>query len=219
MNELETTIREQQKRLKRYDNIDGTGEIVFGCMLLGFALSSALSPLLPSPSGWARFPGMLLTLMLPVYGVLGLGGWAKKVIKRRVTYCRTGFVIPRRDRKPVAMALAYALMGAAVSAALALLLWLGARHAAVGFGRPLTLSLYVAPYIFAARYTTPEHKWKMWFALVMTLIWVSASFVVLTFHAFVLLTLSSFGLLWLASGFLTLCLFIRKTQPLEAEAE
>jgi hypothetical protein len=30
MNDIETAIRERQERLKRYDSIDGTGEMFFG---------------------------------------------------------------------------------------------------------------------------------------------------------------------------------------------
>ena len=220
MNDLETTIREQQKRLKRYDNIDGTGEMFLGSMYLGFSLSTLLSPLLPPHSFWTGFPGAPLSMMLPVYGVLALAGWATGLIKRRITYRRTGYVLRRRDKKAVALALVFAVgVSAALSAGVGLLLWYGMRHNAVSATRLFMLSLYVAPYVFVSRVTTPEHKWKIWFAALMALFSVVASFSGWTMDFLSRATMSTFGVLWIASGLITLRLFVRHTQPIAVEDE
>jgi MFS family permease len=220
MNELETTIREQQKRLKRYDNIDGTGEMFFGAMLLGFLLSTLLAPLLPPHSFWTRFPGMLLAMLGPVYAVLGLAGWGVKTIKRRITYRRTGYVLPRRDKKAVALALVYAFVLSAVAAAgLALLLKFGMRHNAVSVPRLLMLSVGVATYVFVTRVTTPEQQCKMWFAALMALVAVAASFSGWTMEIFNPATMAALGVIWIASGLFTLRFFIRHTQPMAEDDE
>jgi hypothetical protein len=221
MNELETAIREQQKRLKRYDNIDGTGEMFFGSMSLGFALSTAVASQLPPHSFWTTgFPGMLLSMLLPVYGVLALAGWGTKIIKRRITYRRTGYVLPRRDKKAVALGLVYALvLSAAVSAMFFLLLRFGMRHNAVSISRLLMMSSYVAIYVLYTRVATPEHKWKTWLAALMALVAVVASFSGWPIHVLSLVTLPTFGVLWIASGLITLWLFVRHTQPAAQDDE
>jgi hypothetical protein len=221
MNNLETTIREQQKRLKRYDNIDGTGEMFFGSMMLGFLLSTALSPLLPPHSFWTGFPGIgLVSMLAPVYAVLGLAGWGIKIIKRSVTYRRTGYVLPLRDKKAVALGVVYALvLSAAVSAGLALLLKFGTRHNSVSLPRLLMLSVGVATYVFFTRVTTPEQQCKMWFAALMALVAVAASFSGWTMEIFDPATMAAFGVIWIASGLITLRLFIRRTQPAAEDPE
>jgi hypothetical protein len=177
MNEIETAIRERQKRLKRYDNIDGTGEMFLGCMLLGFLLAAVVQSRIPPHSYWQGFPGMLLPMLLPVYGVLGLAWWGVKTIKNRITYRRTGYAVPRRDKKAVALGLVYTLsLSSALSAMFVLLIWIGKRHNAVSLSRLLMMSGYVAAYVFFTRKTAPEHKWKMWFAALMGLVSVVASF-------------------------------------------
>jgi hypothetical protein len=220
MNDLESTIREQQKRLKRYDNIDGTGEMFFGAMMLGFLLSTLLSHLIPPRSFWTGFPGMLLSMLLPVYAVLGLTGWGVKIIKRRITYRRTGYVLPLRDKKAVALGLVYAfVLSASAAAALGLLLRFGTRHNSVSLPRLLMLSVGVATYVFFTRVTTPEQQCKMWFAALMALVAVAASFSGWTMEIFNPATMAAFGVIWIASGLITLRLFIRRTQPVVQEDE
>jgi hypothetical protein len=220
MNELETAIREQQKRLKRYDNIDGTGEMFFGCMMLGFLLSTALSPLLSPHSLWTGLPGALVSMLVPVYGVLGLAWWGTKIVKRRITYRRTGYVVPRRDKKAVALGLVYVfVLSAAVAAVLGLFLRFATRHNVVSLPRLLMLSVGVATYVFFTRVTTPEYKWKTWFAALMALVSVAASFSGWTRAAFDAATMSTFGAIWIASGLITLRLFIRRTQPMAEDGE
>jgi MFS family permease len=220
MNELETTIREQQKRLKRYDNIDGTGEMFFGCMFLGFVLAGALASLFPPHSYWTRFPGMLLSWLLLAYAVLAFGGWGVKIIKNRITYRRTGYVLPRRDKKAVALTLVYAFcLSVALSALMFLLLRFGMRHNAVSISRLLMMSSYVAMYVLYTRVATPEHKWKMWLAALMAIVAVVASFSGWPIYVLSLMTLPLFGVIWIASGLITLRLFVRHTQPIAVEDE
>jgi hypothetical protein len=73
---------------------------------------------------------------------------------------------------------------------------------------------YVAAYVFYAKMTTPEHKWKMWFAALMALVAVAASFSGWTTEVLFLVTLPVFGVIGIVSGLITLHLFIRRTQPI-----
>ena len=220
MNDLETTIQEQQKRLKRYDNIDGTGEMFFGCMMLGFVLAGALESQLQPHSFWTGFPGKLLSTLLPLCGVLGLARWGTKILKRRITYRRTGYVLPRRNKEAVALGLVYVFcLGTGVSVVLGLQLRFGMRHNAVSLPRLLMMSTYVAAYVFYTRLTTPEHRWKMWFAALMALVSGAASFSGWTMEILSLVTLPLFGVIWIASGIITLGLFVRHTQPVAQEDE
>jgi hypothetical protein len=153
-------------------------------------------------------------MLLPVYLVLGLAWWGVKIIKRRITYCRTGYVLPRRDKKAVALGLVYGLVfGAAVPTLIFLLHRFGVRPQAISLHRLLMLGTSVATYVFFARMTTPEHKWKMWFAALMALVAVPSSFFGWTMEVLSPLTLPLFGVIWFASGLITLRLFVRHSQP------
>jgi len=80
-------------RPKRYDNIDGTGEMFFGLMFLGFALLGWLQGSLPTHSVWKTHSLLNLLFMYLVLGpVLGMGFLGQKWVKRRFTWRRTGYV-------------------------------------------------------------------------------------------------------------------------------
>jgi hypothetical protein len=93
---MENTIQEYAARPKRYANIDGTGEMVVGLTLLGFALAGYLEALLPDGSTtWMRVAVIFARLALAV----GLAYWTRHAIKRRITWPRTGYVAYPRHGK------------------------------------------------------------------------------------------------------------------------
>jgi MFS family permease len=209
---MSVQIEDFRKRPKRYENIDGTSEMFFGCMWLGFALYSAVSPLLPSRPAWL----MLLWMNGTVLSGIGLGMWAAKTIKDRITYRRTGYVAYRCEKKRTALVMALAMIVSAVlAAALVLLLRWGLRHNAVSLTRLGMLSVAVATYACMVTFMSPEHRWKLWLAALMALFSVGVSFGGWEREIFNGISTLFFGLVWLASGLITLFLYIRRTRPAE----
>ena len=209
-------IEDFRKRPKRYENIDGTSEMFFGCMWLGFALWYMLLPLLTTESFW---PQMLFMNGVPL-SVLGLGGWGVKIIKNRITYRRTGYVAYRCEKKRTALVMALAMIVSAVlAAALVFLLRWGLRHDAVSLTRLGMLSVAVATYACMVTFMSREHRWKLWLVALMALFSVGFSFGAWEMDVFGRISTLFFGLVWLTSGLITLFLYIRHTRPAEQEAE
>jgi hypothetical protein len=209
-------IEDFRKRPKRYENIDGTSEMFFGCMWLGFALWYMLHPLLTTESFW---PQMLFMNGVPL-SVLGLGGGGVKIIKNRITYRRTGYVAYRCEKKRTALVMALAMIVSAVlAAALVLLLRWGLRHNAVSLTRLGMLSVAVATYACMVTFMSREHRWKLWLVALMALFSVGFSFGGWEMDVFGRISTLFFGSVFLASGLITLFLYIRRTRPTEQEAE
>lgn len=81
------------ERHKLYDNIDGTGEMFMGLMLLGFALLGYLQAILPEHSIWrTNMFASLLFMYAVLILVLGPGYLLRRVIKKHITWPRTGYV-------------------------------------------------------------------------------------------------------------------------------
>lgn len=91
---MKSELQNYIARPKRYDNIDGTGEMVVGLILWGYALAGYLEALLPqNASTRLRVVVILAALML----ALGLAFGVRRAIKRFITWPRTGYVAyPRR---------------------------------------------------------------------------------------------------------------------------
>ena len=51
---MEPELQSTLGRLKRYDNIDGTGEMFMGLMILGFTLLAYLQGVVPKNSIWRQ---------------------------------------------------------------------------------------------------------------------------------------------------------------------
>ena len=84
---------DQSGRAKRYDNIDGTGEMFMGLMMLAFALLGYLQTILPEHSIWRTNMFASMAFMYLILGaVLALGFLGQKFIKRNFTWPRTGYV-------------------------------------------------------------------------------------------------------------------------------
>jgi hypothetical protein len=210
----QSEIQDYVKRPGRYSNIDGSGEMTFGAMYLAFALLGYLQSILPKDSTWRHDFSGLLFMYIVLVPAMGLAWWGTKAIKKYITYPRTGYVAYNwaAKRSVVAMIVA-GVAGAVVSAAFAFAVFYARRHNAVDFLRMGMLIGYGAPYL-GAPFLSKGHSWKWFVALFMAVglavVSVTARGDVLELFPPVALFV---GLTWLASGGITLYLYIRRTHP------
>jgi hypothetical protein len=197
-------IEDYRKRPLRYVNIDGTSEIFFGCMFLGFALLGAFDTHSLKEHPW---PGVLWFCAI-LLSALGLGWWATRLIKNRITYRRTGYVAYRRDKKTRALTIAAA---AAVPVGIVLLMQWGLPHNAVSFIQLGLVSAPAALFVLMSR----EHRWKLGLAALIALFSVGLVFGGPEMEVLQKIYKLFFGLVFLASGLITLWLYIRRTRPAE----
>lgn len=234
---MKNELQDYMARPKRYDNIDGTGEMFMGLMILGFALLGYLQTILPAHSMW-RTNGIagLLFMYAVLVPVWGLGFGMQKLIKKKVTWPRTGYVAYGRapgmsptthgDRKiwwtgMFSIALAGAVIAAVLGASLAILMVLGKKHhGALSLARGLYLAFWVPIYAFWVSRMGREQPWKWLVLLAMALglvvigLFGPGDFIKLS-HTVTLFV----GLMWLLSGGATLLSYLRRTQPPVREAE
>jgi hypothetical protein len=152
-----------QNRPKRYQNIDGTGELSFGLMILAFALTSYLDPIAHRTG---ILPRGLAGLLLYMYGMLVpfllLGVFATRAIKKYITYPRTGYVVYRRitpenARRTIIFWIAVFLAAAGVAAVAALI----QRYHDNGWTRAAMIAGFLGPYMVLAHQARREHPWKL----------------------------------------------------------
>lgn len=190
MKEEEIQIQDYLSRPARYANIDGVNELTWGAMLCGFYCLDWLHDITSRDSLWhQRWAQMLYitALMLLIY-------LAGKAIKRYVTYPRTGFVAypDTAGRRMVPLvAFAVAIPTALVAAAV---MRNGLRMATLLGASNLLF------YAFAAR---PLRPWKYGIMLIIAAgtLWVADAYAILLF-----------GSAFLASGVITLTLYLRQTR-------
>ena len=95
---MNNKIQETQKRLIRYDYVDGTPDLAFGGLFLLMTIIYAIL---------AAFPGLSNSPFssIIIWAVFGGGGfligWLPQRLKERVTYARTGYVAYRRQGRPI----------------------------------------------------------------------------------------------------------------------
>jgi hypothetical protein len=213
-------IHEYLMRPRRYDNIDGTGEMAMGVMMLGFALVLYLQSILPRTSIWMHGWTSMLFMYVIMVPVLCLGYWGVKAIKKYVTYPRTGYVafppVTKSGALPIVL-----IVSAAVGAAVTFFVIRFARwHDAMTLKRAITVALLVAPYGWFIFRLGGEHRWK-WFVLT----FLAAGLVVISLAvpgdmiAYCRLAFPFVGGVWVASGVATLYLYLRCTQAPSRETE
>jgi len=201
-NELDDYVR----RPVRYKNIDGIWEMGVGFLWVGMALFDRVWAIAPGSSAWYRksmHAMCLVVLALVIY--YGVG-----VLKKRITYPRTGYVKyqPAGARPWIAGVIAAAL--ALATYALVLRRFTGLLPLTVGCAG------FGALYAFGTRL---DAAWR-WVVLVLMVGGpVAISTLSLGREWADTLSLGFFGLTWLASGAITLCLYLRRTRPFELEAK
>lgn len=232
--ELEHTLMQH----KRYDNIDGTGEMFMGLMFLGFALLGYLQTVLPEHSMWRTNGFGLLFIYAVLVPVLGLGYLVQRVIKKHITWPRTGYVahhsiwrliltprsagvdagfgMPTRKGCWGAM-LAFVLVTAVVSAGFAVVMVFEMRQQhgpLVLLLRVAYLVFWVPLYAFWVFRMGREQRWKwlvlFFMALGLTAIGLIVPGSIVELSRWVMLFV---GLMWILSGGITLSLYLRHTHP------
>jgi hypothetical protein len=227
---------------KRYDNIDGTGEMLMGMMMLGFGLLGYLQSILPKDSIWRT--NFFLSLLF-MYGVLflavGPGYLIRWAIKRRITFPRTGYVAlgvgPHYtsagggDLRAKVKKSYWALMvisggiAAAVAVGVVYLVAIQIRHVSsmmwlVGVGYVGYLGLWVLLYAFWIWRMGREHRWKWLMLLVMALgLLVIGIFGPGNYVEVARPVMLFVGTVWVFSGLATFCSYLRHTKPTTPETE
>lgn len=229
-------------RLKRYDNIDGTGEMFFGFMMLGFTLLSWLQTLIPKDSLWHNTLGGNLGFTYLVLGcALGAGWLVRWAIKRWLTWPRTGYAVmptavkPRPEDAPVVKRARWfglmipAIVGglvAVVATAIALIVARERQHPD-SFGWVATvgyvgyLFFWVPLYAFFIRQVGGGHGWKWIFVGLMTLglagIGIRGGGG--SFHDLGRPVMGLVGSVWMLSGLTTLVVYLWQHPRPEPEAK
>jgi hypothetical protein len=213
-------IRTYTNRLKRYDNIDGTAEMLMGLMWLAFAASSYLDAILPKTRWWNGIGGGLLAPAILVL-VLGPGYWIRRIIKKRITWPRTGYAAyPSGGKSWRIKMVTVCLICTVVSSGFVVLMIFASRHGGMNIFQMGYLTIMLAAYVYWVSFVGKGHWWK----------WLLVVFMALGFLTIALVVPGDFielarpamlfvGLVWLASGGLTLHFYIRHTQPPALEAE
>jgi hypothetical protein len=221
---MKDELRNYMGRPKRYVNIDGTGEMSLGVMMLGFALLSFLMSYLRGvlPEGWSgkHDPAGLLLLFGGMVAILGLIQWGTKAIKKRVTWPRTGYVAYPRDGK-FRWAAALTFVGAGVFAAgFTCLMLFARRHDATSLARMGYLAILPAAYAIFIYRLRSEPPWKWLVLLFMALGLLAIGLIVPGDILELWRPVGLFvGLTWLGSGAATLYWYMRHTQPPAPAAE
>jgi hypothetical protein len=225
-------------RPKRYDKNDGTAEMVIGIMAMGFALLGSWEAILQQNSIWRHGFANALLFFAGVLLMAGLMHWVPRAIKRRITWPRTGYVAynlggPTAKSKKIfwtvmIVVVVFSAANGAIVAYLTRLLdpgssgphrvVLGGRQDWINFGWIGVAPLYVAIYGWLICRNDRNHPWK-WLVLLFMALELFAIAVVAPgdFAALGRTMLLATGLTWIASGGVTLYLFVRHTQrPAEA---
>jgi hypothetical protein len=230
---MNNELQDYMGRPKRYENIDGTGEIYMGLMILGFGLLNYLQTVLPKDSLWSTngFAGLLFMYLILI-PVLALGYWGGKAIKKRITWPRTGYVaygVAGADAKAKkafwSVMLAVAIIAAVIAAGMAGLVALERRHLGAmtglaGVGYVVYLAFWVPLYAFWVWRMGGGHPWKwlvlLFMALGLLVIGLIGPGNIIEVARPVMLFV---GLVWVMSGGATLYSYLRHTKPPAPQAE
>jgi hypothetical protein len=223
---------------KRYETINGAGEIGWGLATLCFAISSYASRILP-PSAWRIWSGWFFLASACVAMPLCL--WASR---KFVTWPRVGYVTFRRDKSWWLGIIVAVILSGVLSAILPFLLMREMPHPEPGVvhaagqsvvrlhmepGAPTTagniLKFTFGPlsailYLMFNAVSIKEHRWKWLLFLLIATVPVGITFLVPGPYIEVCRPMMlALGPLWLLSGIITLASFIRHHQPPTSETE
>lgn len=204
-------IDDYVKRPVQYQNIDGLGELATGFMWMGFWLLGFLLKTAHSGSFWHVYAVILVCLAALCFGLL----YARKALKRRITYPRTGYVKYGQAGKRVRL-IAGVLAGLALGDAIDFVL---RRFASHYFEAALIAYTSAGLGLLYVLFTRMNAAWR-WFVLVAMVVGPSAVAMLPigqlwagTFP-FVLQ-----GLIFVVSGAITLTLYLRQNPVPELGAE
>jgi MFS family permease len=219
LNGMKDQVRAYQDRLKRYDNIDGTGEMFLGLMLLGFTLAGYLEACLPDNASRWWHGIVIYGVMIPVFVI---GFLARRLIKKHLTWPRTGYAAyPRTGGKSWWMGMVAVFVVALVLALGSAYLLRHARwHPAINLPRIGLLFAWPAMYALWVYCMDKHRPWKWLLVIFMALGLVALAFLAPgNFEAFFQPVSLFVGLIWLTSGGATLYSYLRHTHPAIPEAQ
>lgn len=216
-------LRDYLKRPRLYDNIDGTAEMSMGLMVLAFYLMYCLEQMNyldhVLSATWPQahvFKGMLLLVLVALPMVLA-GRWVTKLIKKRITYPRTGYVVQRKAGKSTVVVLVVAALVSAGFAALSAFSYRRHDPAAMSLIWAAAMAGSYGAFVFRL---SREHLWKLIIAALM-----SAGLLLLAIMQggsraeFMGPAMLLVALTWLASGALTLAVYVKRTHLPTCEAK
>jgi len=152
--------------------------------------------------------------------VLVFGYGVRRVIKRRLTWPRTGYVAYPHSRKWWITLVASSLLAITIGVGFECLMGFARRHHAMSVPEITTLVLYILLYAFWVFLMNREHPWKWLVLFFMALGLLTLALIVPgDFHRFEQLMLLLVGFAWLMSGAGTLWSYIRRTKPASPETE
>lgn len=218
---MKDELQNYMGRPNRYNNIDGTGEIGMGLMALCYGLLGYLQAVLPKNSVWSHGAASMVLFFAGVLVMLGLILWVPKIIKKHVTWPRTGYVAYRRWGKTWWTAMiAAAVIAAVLAAGVGCLRRFDKSHDWMSLMRVVAVAIYVVGYGYWIYRMEREHPWKWLLLLLMVLGLLAAALTApADFVGLWALMLFFVGLAWLGSGGATLYLYVRHTKPATLEAE
>jgi hypothetical protein len=203
-------IDEYVKRPRRYENIDGLGELFFGILWMALLLLIYFDLAAPSGSSWhheATFLSCIAALAVAyLYGY--------KALKSRITYPRTGYVKYRPYETMIAIA---GLAAIAIAIATALVL----RHLEPYSSETVKMALASAGWgLFYAFTTRMEAAWR-WAVLVALLVVPPAATMLFPVGRFWAGTFPFVlqGVIFAVSGTIALNLYVRQNPRPEQVAE
>ena len=218
---MKNNLHDYLERPKRYDNIDGTGEIFMGLMLLGFATISFLQPMLTHNSVWRGGLFGLLFMYLVLAPFLGLGFLLQRLVKKYWTWPRTGYAVFPCDTKIKRSAWTVgAVMGALIAMFFAAIYAVSRHHpVAVTVGRTVYLGFWLPIYAFWV-YRMSRNVWWKWMLAGLMAVGLATigSAVPGGWGELGLPTALFVGGVWIASGAITLIEYLRTHRPPSAEA-
>ena len=211
-------------------------------MLLGFALLGYLQTILPQDSVW-RTNGFasLLFMYAILFLVLGPAYWIRRIIKRRITFPRTGYVniglgahhtAGRVGEAKIKVKMSYwttfimiGVVAAVVGGGFAALAAYQRRHADATLGLALVgyvgyLAMWEVIYAFWIWRMGGHYRWKWFLLVVMALgmvgigIWGPGNFIAGARPVMLVA-----GSVWVISGMATLCSYLRHTHAPTPEME
>jgi hypothetical protein len=95
---MDKRFQEAERRVFRYDYVDGTPDLAFGMLCLVMALCFTLFTIIPSLEN-STLSAIIVWVIFAGGGLLI--GWLSQRFKTKVTYPRTGYVALKRQVRPV----------------------------------------------------------------------------------------------------------------------
>lgn len=225
-------LQKTMLRPKRYETINGAGEIGWGTAMLCFAFSSYSYVVLPA-SPWRNWVGWLFLLGACVAMPCCL--WASK---KFVTQPRVGYVAFRRDKSWWIGIVVGMVVAAVLGATLPFLMRSEIIHIAQSSGHHAGATVAGTPsvagnimkfsfgpmsallYLMINAVSIKEHRWKWLVLILIAMVPAGINYFVPGNYAEVSKTMMLFlGAIWFVSGAVTLISFLRHHRPIAPDAE